>query len=292
MTGPKSEMGTTVTQTPKQTASERAGMGRGRRPGAFLAVLVLCVLVVSGCSSAPPYQGMSAEQIFQVGQQAMEEEEWDDAIQAFERLISGQPGFARLAEVRFALGEAHFEKGQYLMAASEWELFMTRYPSNGRVPEASLGICRSFAALSPHPRRDQTYTERARDACRQTRNEFQGMNVADEAEEIRAGMVEKLARKVYLTGQDYQRWGAHDSAIIYFQDVVDFYPETSWAPEGLLGMYRSYREIGWEEEAEAARRRLLSNYPDSQAAVELRAEDGEAPRAGQGQVGESSPDGL
>lgn len=269
MKGQKSDEGMT----------NRTGTGWVR--GLLVAVLTGAVVLAS-CSSAPPYQGLGADQIFEVGMQAMEEEDWDDAIQAFERLISAHPGFARMAEVRFNLSQAHFEKREYLMAASEWELFMTRYPSHGRVPEASLGICRSYAALSPHPQRDQRYTERARDACRETRNEFQGMNVAEEAEEIRVRMVEKLAQRVYEVGLDYQRWGAHDSALIYFNDLVDFYPETSWAPRGLLAMYRSYRDIGWDEEAEETRQRLFFNYPDSQAAAELRAEDGGSGPAGSG----------
>lgn len=260
----------------------RAETGRGRRavrrrwgflcgPCAFFVAILL-----AGCASSPPYQGMEAAQIYQMAQEAAEEEEWDDAIEAFEQLISAHPAFPRMDEVRFQLAQAHFEKGEYLTAASEYERFMARYPSHGRAPEASLAICRSYAELSPHPQRDQDYTRQARDVCRQTRVEFQGMNVAEEAEEIRVQMVEKLAESEYLAGRFYQRRGFHDSAVIYFQDVVDFYPETSWAPQALLALYRSYREIGWNEEAEEVEQRLYFLYPDSEAAAELRAEqDGE-----------------
>lgn len=249
------------------------------RLSAAVVVAAFLVWAAAGCSSAPAYQGMEAPQIFELAQQALEEGEWNDAIDAFERLISAHPGFPRLDEARMGLAQAHFEKGEYVTAAAEFERFIIRYPSHGRVAEASLGICRSYAALSPHPQRDQEYTARARDACRQTRDEFQGMNVAEEAEEIRREMVEKLAESEYLAGRFYQRRDFHDSAIIYFQDVVDFYPETRWAPRAFLAMYRSYRAIGWDEEAEEARDRLLFLYPDSQPAAELRAEEDGAVRA-------------
>lgn len=243
-----------------------------RLPAALIAAAFL-VWAAVGCSSAPAYQGMEAPQIFELAQQALEEGEWNDAIEAFERLISAHPGFPRLDEARMGLAQAHFEKGEYVTAAAEFERFIIRYPSHGRVAEASLGICRSYAALSPHPQRDQEYTVRARDACRQTRDEFQGMNVAEEAEGIRRDMVEKMAESEYLAGRFYQRRDFHDSAVIYFQDVVDYFPETSWAPRAFLAMYRSYRAIGWDEEAEEIRDRLLFLYPDSQAAAELRAEE-------------------
>jgi outer membrane protein assembly factor BamD len=249
-----------------------------RLPAVGIAAVLLAWAAI-GCSSAPAYQGMDAPQIFELAEQAMEDEDWNDAIDAFERLISAHPGFPRLDEARMGLARAHFEKGEYVTAAAEYERFIIRYPSHGRVAEASLGICRSYAALSPHAQRDQEYTARARDACRQTRDEFQGMNVAEEAEEIRREMVERLAESEFLAGRFYQRRDFHDSAIIYFQDVVDFFPETTWAPRAFLAMYRSYRAIGWHEEAEETRDRLLFLYPDSQAAAELRAEQDGAARA-------------
>lgn len=237
-------------------------------PGVFF-VLALGV----GCSSAAPYEGLNAEGIFDAGMEAYEEGDWDEASQAFERLMSAHPGFGRIAEVRFLLANTFFEKGEYLSAADAFERFLQRHPSHGLAPEASLGICRSYVELAPHPQRDQRYTERARDACRITRDEFQGMNVAEEAEEHRQEMVSRLAKRRYQEGEFYQRRNAHDSAIMIFQELVDFYPETEWAPKGFLALYRSYRAIGWQEEAQEVRDRLLFLHPDSQEARELQAEE-------------------
>jgi outer membrane protein assembly factor BamD len=243
-----------------------------RKTGAG-ALVALLLLVTVGCASAPPFEGFTGEQIFEVGVEAYEEEDWDDAARAFERLVSGHPGFARIAEVRFFLANTYFEKGEYLSAVDEYERFLQRHPSHGLAPEASLGICRSYVRLAPHPQRDQRYTERARDACRLTRDEFQGINVAEEAEQLRQEMVDRLAMRRYQEGRFYQRRNFHDSAIMIFREVVDYFPETDWAPRAFLALYRSYQAIGWEEEAEEVRDRLLFLHPDSDAARELYAEE-------------------
>jgi outer membrane protein assembly factor BamD len=245
----------------------------GRR--APLAVLFLSLLaLVPACASTPAWAGLDAEGLFGYGVEQFEERDWDEAIRAFDRLITQHPGFARNDEARMYLARAHFRKGQFIIAAADFERFLQRYPNHGLAPEASLGICRSYVELAPISQRDQTFTERAVEACRTTAIEFQGMNVADEARELQNRMVDRLARREYEDGRFYQRRGLHDSAILVFQDLVDYYPQTVWAPRGYLALYRSYRAIGWEEEAEQARARLLANYPESEAARELRAENG------------------
>jgi outer membrane protein assembly factor BamD len=243
---------------------ESAGAGR-------TAWLLLALLAFgAGCASTPGFQGLDAEAIYERGVAAFEEEEWQDAIAAFDHLLITFPGHERSPEARMYMARAHFNDKEYITSAAEFGRILTMYPSHGLAPEASLWVCRSYEQLAPVSQRDQSYTERAVDACRETINEFPGMNVAEEARTIQRRMIERLAQREYEEGYWYERRGFHDQAIIVYQDLVDFYPQTSWAPKGFLGLYRSYRAINWNTEAEQARARLLANYPDSPEARELR----------------------
>jgi outer membrane protein assembly factor BamD len=265
------------------TTPQPGHIPRSLRPllmGGMVAVLLLALL--AGCRSTPRFQGMDTQQVFEAGLRDLEEEDWDDAIEAFEGVLTTDPGFPQRAEARFNLARAHFGKGEYILAANEYELFLMRHPAHPLAPEASLGICRSYQALSPIPRRDQEYTRRAETACRQTANEFAGTEVAEEAARIREEMTDRLAEKWYLEGRDYQRWNMHPSALIVFQDVVDYYPHTRWAPRAMLRLYRSYEEMGWTEEMNEVAQRLLMLYPDSDEARRLSEEraDGNGPNGG------------
>jgi outer membrane protein assembly factor BamD len=261
-------------QVTAMTRRRRSGSGDARPPGGGrrlrLGVLLLLLAVGSGCASTPGFFGLEADPLFERGVAYFEDEEWNDAIAAFDHFLFSYPGEARSPEARMYLARAHFEKREFITAAAEFERFLQQFPSHGMAPEASLGICRSYERLSPTSQRDQSYTERAVDACRNTVNEFAGMNVAEEARTIQRAMVERLAQREYEDGFWYERRGLYDSAILVYQDLVDFFPQTTWAPKGFLGLYRSYRAISWDAEAEQVRSRLLANYPDSPEAAQVR----------------------
>lgn len=79
-------------------------------------------------------------------------------------------------------------------------------------------------------------------------------------------MLGKLAHKVYLSGEWYYGRRAYDSALIYFEDVVENYPGTEWAPKVLLKQYEIYGILEYDEERTEIRERLLREYPESEAA--------------------------
>jgi len=245
----------------------------GRSLGFLLALVAL--LVAGGCASADRYAGLDPEALFQMGQQAYESGDWSGAVDALERHLSQGTGHVRNPEARMMLASAHVERREYILGAAEYERFLQAHPNHGSAPEASIGACRAYEALAPIAPRDQTYTRRARDACFETVQQFRGLNVALEAEQIRFRMVERLAEREYQEGRFYQRRGGHDSAIVVFEDVVRRYPETRWAPMALLAIHNSYSALGWAEEASEEADRLLRLYPDSDAARELRADQGD-----------------
>lgn len=248
------------------------GRGRRRPAGRALGVgaLVLVVAFWAGaCASTTPYQGMTVQEVYDAGIRSYENGEWDDAIEAFETVVFAAPNSDVAPEARFRMGRAFFEKGEYVSAASEFERLLERFPVHERAPEASLGVCRSYAELSPIVQRDQTDTEGAHRACSETVDDFQGTEVAERAAEIRDRMWEKLAEKVFIGGEFYFDRQLYDSALLYYEEVVEDYPDTRSAPRALRKMYDAYREIGYDEEAEETLDRLLQEYPDSEAAREL-----------------------
>lgn len=224
------------------------------------------------CASVPAYFGMSADELWEAGVQAYSEENWEDVIQMLEQLVTQNPGHPQAPEAQMYIARAFVASEQYITAASEFETFLQLHRNDDLAPEASLGVCQAYAVLAPHPQRDQTYTQRAEEACGQTWLEFRGMTVSETADSIRVEMVNRLAESDYEEGQFYRNFDMHNSAIMIFENVVSRYPETNWAPRSLLGIYRSYVSLEWVPEAEETSARLLSGYPESEPARQLRAE--------------------
>lgn len=208
---------------------------------------------------------------------AYESGKWSRAIAALERLTLAFPNHERIVEARLRLGQAYFHKGDYLIAASEFERIIERYPAHELADDAALGVCEAYSGLSPIPQRDQTYTERGITACENVMRSYPGTESVARASPLRDSLRMKLAEKDYQNGDFYFRRHLYDSAIIYYQHVVERYPDTSVAPKALLRLVEVYTRIGYAEDAEAARDRLLRDYPDSPEARRLVNADGALP---------------
>ena len=235
-------------------------------------VLSLCLLalpLVVGCASGPRFQGLDQDQLYERAIQAFDEEDWDEAQAAAERLLFAYTSYDNEVEIRFLLAETFLNKEEYLSASSEYQRLLDRFPGHPSAGEASLGICRSYAELSPHTQRDQGYTLQAMSACQNVVADFPGTPAEIEAEEIWQRMNAKLGQTLFEEGEFYFRRKLWDSAILYFEDVLDSFPGTPAAPNALLHLYRCYVEIGWDDRAEEAKERLLERYPDSDAARDI-----------------------
>lgn len=245
------------------------------RRQSYVAGALLLVGLLGACASGSPYQGLSADQLFEMGAQEFAEEDWDAAVRAFERFIFAGPTNPRIVEARLYLARAYYNRGEYITAASEFSRIIDRHPGDRLAPEAALGTCRSYVALSPHIERDQSYTAQAFNACDNVVRDFPGHEVATEAGQLRDRMMERLARKELTRGDFYFQRKMYNSGIIYYNGLLTQYPRTDAAARALLRLYQSYNALGWDAEAEDARERLLREFPDSEAAKQVRANGGD-----------------
>jgi len=236
-----------------------------RRAGGFALLAFL-----AACGGGDPYQGLDADALYRIAENEMAEGDAENAVEVLERLHLSFGDWPRIPDAGMLLALAHFEDGDFLTARSEYRRFLDRFAENPRAPEAAVGECRSLAALVPHPQRDQGYTEEAITVCGAVVADYAGTPAAEEAQLLRSTLRFTMAEKEYLNGNHYFRRRQYDSAIIYWQFVVDLYPDTEFAPRALLGLFRANEAIGYADLAAEARTRLLDEYPDSPEAVELR----------------------
>lgn len=241
-----------------------------RRIGLFA---LTAALFTAGCSSSNPYQGMGEEEMWAYAQQKYQDHDWDRVIQTMDRFFASYAGTRHAEEGRLLLADTYAQKGDYLTARSEYQRFLDRFPGSPQAAVAALGMCKSLVALSPIPQRDQQYTQDAIVTCRNVVADYANTPQAQEAATLANNMRIKLAEKDFLNADFYFRRKLWDPAIVYFQFVVDQYPETDYAPKALKGIYDCNMAIGYDDLAEDARKKLLEQYPDSPEAAALRTED-------------------
>ncbi len=234
-----------------------------------IATGALVGLLGAACSSVPPYSGWTPEQLYEHGQRAFEDGNWGEARRAFERLVLQFPTFDHAVDARYYMARSFHEGRDFVSAIAEFTRIVQVYPDHVLAAEAWMGLCAAYAAMSPHPQRDQTPTIQAQINCSNVANDLQGTPIGDSAAALMRRMDNKLAERAYGEGDHYFRHRLLDSAELYFLNLVEFYPNTGSAPRAMARLVQIYERWGWDDQRDEFRRRLLETFPNSPEARAL-----------------------
>lgn len=236
-----------------------------RMAGATVAV----VLGLLGCPKELP-RDLPADELYRLGVESHEKRRWDRAIEALQRFLFQDPGHPKADSAQYLIGDAYFGKKRYLTAAAEFLRLAQNRPASPLADDSRYRACESYYKLSPRPELDQEYTEEAIDQCRSVVLLYPQSPYATEATRRIEELTDKLARKYYLAAEYYFKRKAYDSAIVYFEYLLERYQGAAVEPEALLKLYETYMKVGYIQEAEQTRERLVREYPNSPQAQEVR----------------------
>jgi outer membrane protein assembly factor BamD len=230
--------------------------------------LLLGVIAGCGAKNKVPDQ-LAPDVLFEKALAELQGRHWAKATELFERFTIQYPTHPRLQEARFDLAEAYFGKKEYITAANEYSRLANDYPAGPYADDARFKVCESYYKLAPKPQLDQQYTKSAIDHCESLLTYYSSSEFAERGRKIISELKTRLADKMYLAGEFYFKRDAYDPAIVYYEAVLREYPDTETAPRALMRMYESYRVLNYKEEMEAAKARLLKDYPTSPEAKQL-----------------------
>jgi outer membrane protein assembly factor BamD len=240
------------------------------------ALLALC-LALAGCPKELP-QDASPDELYALGREAHERRHWQEAIEALQRFLFQDPGHPNSDSAQYLIADSYYNQKQYLTAASEFLRLAQNRPAGQLADDSRYRACESYSKLSPRPELDQEYTQEAIDQCRSVSLLYPGSPFAAQADEVVRELNDKLARKLYLNAEYYFKRRAYDSAIVYLEHFQTMYRGSTVEPQALLMLFEAYSRLGYVQEAQQVRDRLLLEYPDSPEAREVGERGPEADR--------------
>ncbi|MCX7761756.1 MAG: outer membrane protein assembly factor BamD [Candidatus Kryptonium sp.] len=194
----------------------------------ILLLIIPFAVLILGCSSSKEIANLSAEDRFEIGKDKFDRKKYLDAIEDFKYILIQYPGSAVADDAQFYLAECYYNRGEYLLASSEYENLIRGYPSSEYVPVSryKLGLC--YYNLSPKSELDQTYTYKAIDALQGFIEYHPTSEYVQDAEKKIIELVNKLAKRDYETGLFYMRREFYKAAMIYFDSVIEKYPDSDY----------------------------------------------------------------
>ena len=169
-----------------------------------------------------------------------ESKKYTRSLDEFNSIILNDRGSKLAVEARFYQGESNFELEQYNEAISSYEKFMQYSSDLAKVEYVKFKICKSYFNLSTTYSRDQENNEFAFMKLQYFIDEFPNSTFIAETEEMLQLLRERKAQKVYETGRLYLKLKEYDSAIIYFNDVVENYYDTQFSDKARVSIIFFY----------------------------------------------------
>ena len=231
--------------------------------------LLLVLAALPACGTKLPPEGTPPDARFRWAADRFDSGKYGDAAKGFLDFLTRDPLSPKADSALYFMAESYLRDGDQLRAATEFTRFAQTRPNSELADDAQLGACRAYWELSPSLPRDQEYTQQAIDECTRMLQFFPDSPRRDEALALLGDARAKMAAKLHKVGKYYFDQGFFESANIYFESALEDYPDAAIIPDVLALLYRSYRRLGFDAEAEAMRDRLLTRYPDSDAAQSI-----------------------
>ena len=252
-----------------------SGFFRSVRWTQLLALSMLGLLLcVSGCRKDKEFQDeVSAEELYQRGNEAINASNWGRAIGAYKALQTRYP-FGRYTEQSMVdLSYAYFKAGEPDNALSMLDRFIRTYPTHPNVDyayylkglvnyEQNIGFLERMMPARVRDRDQSMARDSFLDFSELIRR-FPDSRYVPDARQRMIFLRNNLAAYEIGVAQYYIRREAYIAAVNRARYALETYPNTPQIPEALIVLVKAYTELNLPELADSSMEVLALNYPDN-----------------------------
>jgi outer membrane protein assembly factor BamD len=216
---------------------------------AYRRLTLLGCLLVGGCAGFRPQNYPNPVDLYRESLARLEAGKEQDAIAGFERLTLELPARdTLLPRSHFHLGRAHAKRKDWLLAAQAFTRMASEFPDDSLADDALLQAANAYARIWDDPELDPTYGQSAIAVYTSLIDTYPTSSLRAEAEKGIADMQARLAEKDYRNGEHYRRRRSPHSAILYYKQVIERFPDAPRAKDAYARMAEVYKSIGYDED--------------------------------------------
>ena len=194
--------------------------------------------------------------------------QYEEAREKLRLFVTQYPEDPLIPEARLGIARTYFEEGYYEQARVEYEQFLRFHPRHDRMDEALYFIALSYFRQMEREDRDQTAARQAVTSFRRLTTEVPDTSYKEDAKEKTTIARRRLAAQEILVGLFYLKRDKFEGARGRFQQVLDHYAGTGLEPKAMFYLGETYAGMGREQKALETYQQVLLQYPDSIWAAE------------------------
>lgn len=205
----------------------------------FYMLCIGCGLLISCSGVKTTGEIQNAESAYTAGVKAFNDEDYFEAQRLFDVIRLQFPTTQYADDAQFYLGEISYAKKEFVMAAFNYGMVRRSYPGSPLNKTALFKTAMCYYELSPPADRDQDYTKKAIASF----SEFQAIFPLDSLYEESGKRINelrnRLAERELITAELYRSLYSNRSALIYYDVIIDDYPDTEHYETAFVGKIES-----------------------------------------------------
>ncbi|MDZ7268306.1 MAG: outer membrane protein assembly factor BamD [candidate division KSB1 bacterium] len=233
---------------------------RARQGGLALLAGLLMLTGLLACGGNKLRANLSNEERLAHALELFRKKNYFDARTHFRIVVLNAPGSSFVDVAQYYLAECHYGMEEFITAAAEYEKLLRLYPQSEYLDDAQykLGMC--YFQLSPKADLDQKYTWQAIEQFQRFLDDYPDSELRQEVVHKLNLTREKLAQKEYRTADLYRRTGSHESALIYYDSVLNHYYDTRYYEPALYHKAETLAKLQRYSEARESLQTLIDKY--------------------------------
>lgn len=233
----------------------------------------VCVLFVfsTGCLGSMPSIPNDPEAILAKGDRYFQQGKYYQSSELYMGFTSRYPGHDRSDYAQFRLAESYYQDGDYPLAAVEYQILISNYNYSEYVDDALFKVGMCFYRESPNPRRDQQKAYDALSRFDQFVKTYPSSPLVEEAQKYIKLLHAKLAEKEFYNGRYYYKRKKPRAALIYFDKIIEKYPDNDYWARALYYKGLIMQEKGEIEDAKRYLAQVLAYSGDLHEKEDARA---------------------
>lgn len=235
--------------------------------------VIALLLAGAGCSTTPddPYADMSANELYSYAKKALDDGDYETAINAFEKLEARYPFGKYAQQAQLEIAYAYYKFNEPDSAIATLDRFIRSNPGHPYSDYAYylkglVNYTRGASIIDRLSRRDPA--DRDARALRDAFNDFSELikkfpdsRYSEDARHRLVYLHNIMAQYEVSVADYYLKRGAYVAAANRAKYVVENYQRTPSVAPALRIMVRAYTQLGMDTLAEDARRVLKANTP-------------------------------
>lgn len=225
-----------------------------------LPALAALAALLAGCGASVLPQIMNDSARVPLARQLLDKGDLALAVEVLSSYAQSGAGSADIDQAVYLLGVTYLRQRDWPNAQLQFERVLRDYPESDSATAASYRLGEALFGQSRPADFDQEFTLRALAQWEGFVKGSPDHPFVPTAQERIAECRTRLARKLWRTGDVYLKQALYGPAKIYFQNVLDEYPDTPVYGEAMIGLALTNARLGKKDSALVVLRSLAEDF--------------------------------